>query len=132
MRPSHITQAALLLAATCLSWNATGATWRCGNAYTDQPCNGGRPLGIDADRETSQRNADDATRDARATADRMEAQRQRLEAMGARNRPIVIDNAPRRAAEERPAAKLRMRRKEALYTKPNAAPKKKSKKKSGP
>lgn len=149
MKPSHTTtiaaRCAALLMATCIPWSAVAAdgsgTWRCGNAYTDQPCKGGRRVDVDDARDARQkRDADDTIRDAHATAGRMEGDRRRLEATGARNRPIVIDNAPRNDAD-RPttsgkdaAGTLRKGRKEVLYasmqTGEEAAPKKKKSKKA--
>jgi hypothetical protein len=126
MKPSHT---ALLLAVICLAWNAVAAdTWRCGNVYTDQPCPNGRRLGIGDDHDPARkRDADTATRDAQSTADRMEADRRRLEAMGARNRPVVIGETPRQEAKEPTAAKPRKGQKETLYASPRDASKKKSK-----
>jgi hypothetical protein len=93
----------LLLAGACLQWAAwagEGAEvgkgiWRCGNTYTDRPCHG-KPLDVDDARTEAQRQAaDEATRNARASAERMERERLRLEAAAARHGPMVIDNAPR-------------------------------------
>jgi hypothetical protein len=130
---------AALLIAACAPWGATaadgggGGVWRCGNVYTDTPCQGGRRVEADDTRSPDQkRNADEATRDARASAIRMEKDRLRLEAAGARNRAVVIDGA-RRPDADRPAAKAqktRKVRKDVLYVDPDSLPKKKSKKKS--
>lgn len=118
---------AALLMAMC-TWSAVaaegGGTWRCGNAYSDQPCENGRLLEVDDARDASQkRAADDTIRDAHAAANRMEGDRRRLEAAGARNRPILIENHPgqdgnarKTVASEDPPAKLRKGKKEVLYT----------------
>ncbi len=103
MKLSHTTtttaRSAALLMAACIPWSAVaaegGGTWRCGNTYTDQPCQNGRRIEVDAAGDASQkRAADDTTRDAHAAANRMEGDRRRVEATGARNRPSLIDNSP--------------------------------------
>ncbi|SEA78844.1 hypothetical protein [Variovorax sp. YR216] len=132
MKPSHTTtitaRCAALLMATCIPWSAVaaegGGTWRCGNAYTDQPCKNGRLVEVDDARDASQkRAADDTIRGAHAAANRMEGDRRRLEATGARNRPILIDNSPVQDGGERKTSaskdspeKLRKGKKEVLYT----------------
>ncbi|MBO9648348.1 MAG: hypothetical protein J7605_07530 [Variovorax sp.] len=118
-----------------------GSTWRCGNTYTDRPCKSGRLVEVDDARDADQkREADDTIRNAHAAANRMEGDRRRLEATGARNRPILISNSPAEASSERKSgtskdapAKLRKGKKEVLYTSMQAGqdagePKKKSKK----
>ncbi|MBB3179605.1 hypothetical protein [Variovorax sp. Sphag1AA] len=117
-----------------------GGTWRCGNTYTDQPCKSGRLVEVDDIRDASQKQqSDDTIRDAQAAANRMEGDRRRLEATGARNRPILISNSPAQASSEQKSgtgkddsAKLRRGKKEVLYTSmqagQNPEPKKKSKK----
>jgi len=48
-------------------------TYRCGNTYTDRPCEGGRQLAVDDARtESDRRAADAATRRAEARADQLE------------------------------------------------------------
>ncbi|WP_431273926.1 hypothetical protein ACQ858_17680 [Variovorax ureilyticus] len=131
--------------ATCIPWSAVaadgGGTWRCGNTYTDQPCKGGRLIDVDDRRDARQkRDADDIVRDAHTAASRMEDDRRRLEATGARNQPVVIDNAPRNDVDRQmtsgkdSAATLRKGRKEVLYastqTGDSAAPKRKKSKKA--
>ena len=148
MKLSHTTKinarCAALLMATCTSLSAIGAdgggTWRCGNTYTDQPCKSGKLVEVDDTRDANQkREADDSIRDAHAAANRMENDRRRLEAAGARGRPILIENSPREKDNERKAAasknssqKLRRGKKEVLYssmqTGQAAEPKKKTKK----
>jgi len=135
---------ATLLMAACIPWSATAAdvvgSWRCGNTYTDQPCKSGRLVEVDDARDSDQKQHADATiRDAHTAANRMESDRRRLEATGARNRPVLINNSPRQETSERKTdaskdvpAKLRKGKKEVLYTSMqtgrDAEPKKKSKK----
>ncbi|MES1264425.1 MAG: hypothetical protein ABUU24_02100, partial [Variovorax sp.] len=106
-------------------------TWRCGNSYTDQPCDTGRALPLDeAPGAERQREADQATRAARAEAQRMERDRLRLEAAQGPGQAILIDNAPRaRAAAPEPrdvSMKKGKPRKDPQYLSPrdpSAAPK---------
>jgi len=60
---------------------AQGAnTWRCGNTYSDQPCEGGRTVKVDDRRSDENRRAADAgTRGVQTQADRMERNRLSLE-----------------------------------------------------
>jgi CelD/BcsL family acetyltransferase involved in cellulose biosynthesis len=140
MKPSRTaaaTLAALVMAAA--SWGAAAADghgiWRCGNTYTDRPCEHGRLIGADDARDAiRKRDADDSARDARAAADRMERDRLRLEAAGARNRAVLLDDVRRPAADARIPGKARAKthkaRQEVLYADPQAAAEQKSKKKS--
>lgn len=65
-----------LLAAASLSTPADATTWRCGNTYTDRPCEGGRPLDARDARSLDDRQAAEAaTRRLKADADRMERER---------------------------------------------------------
>ncbi|MBT2336896.1 hypothetical protein J7E49_23710 [Variovorax paradoxus] len=72
------TGAALILIAYGTFWmpavaQAGSETYRCGNTYTDRPCEGGRQLAIDDARtEADRRAADTATRRAEARADQLE------------------------------------------------------------
>src|SRR5690349_8309298 len=110
MKLSHTTTitarcAALLMAASIPRVAVAadgGGTWRCGNTYTDQPCMGGRLVEVDDVRDAGQkRQSDDTIRDAQAAANRMEGDRRKLEATGARSRPILISNGPEQASSER-------------------------------
>jgi hypothetical protein len=109
---------AVLLAAVCMQAPAhaaeTGAsTWRCGNTYTDQPCQGGKAIALDdAPDATRKREADAATREARTTADRMERERQRTEAELSRQQPVLIDSKPP-AAKAAPPKTIKKGKKEA-------------------
>ncbi|MBO9515274.1 MAG: hypothetical protein J7549_14250 [Variovorax sp.] len=144
MKLSHTTPiAAALLMAAFAPWSAVAAegsgTWRCGNTYTDQPCKGGQRIEVDDTRDARQKHdADDSIREAHSAASRMEADRRRLEADGARNRPALIENtarqdvAPQGAAGKKTAAKTRRSQKETLYASPNStAPKSKKKNPAG-
>jgi hypothetical protein len=140
MRLSHAriaTRSSLLLAGACLHWAAAaqGASgiWRCGNTYTDQPCDAGRALPLDeAPGATRKRDADQATREARAEAERMERDRLRLEAAQGPGQATLIDNAPRARAVAPEARDTSMKkgkpRKDPQYLSPrdpSAAPRKK-------
>ncbi|AGU51587.1 hypothetical protein VAPA_1c45180 [Variovorax paradoxus B4] len=70
--------AALFLVACGTFWMPAVAqgrseTYRCGNTYTDRPCEGGKQLAVDdAPTEADRRAADAATRRAEARADQLE------------------------------------------------------------
>jgi hypothetical protein len=107
MKLSHsriATQSAIFLAGTCIQWAVFAAdgingTWRCGNTYTDQPCQGGKALNVEDTRDIQQkRAADQTTRDAQAAADRLERDRLRLESTSARKQASLIDNKPQSTA----------------------------------
>jgi hypothetical protein len=73
---------------------AGAATWRCGNTYSDQPCEGGKALALDDARDAAQkRDADRTTREAQAAGERMERERLRLEKAQA-SHPTLIDSRP--------------------------------------
>ena len=78
---------------------AQGAnTWRCGNTYSDQPCEGGRTVKVDDRRSDEDRRAADAgIRSAQTQADRMERSRLSLE-------KAAYDRDQRAAREARSAA----------------------------
>ncbi|MFT4267187.1 MAG: hypothetical protein QM586_08195 [Xenophilus sp.] len=87
--------------AAILGWIAAGIhlataaqsapVWRCGNVYSDQPCQGGRSIDVDDSRSDGQRRASEGhARDARRQADAMARERRRLEAQAAGQRPAVI------------------------------------------
>jgi len=55
-------------------------TWRCGNTYSDRPCEGGKTVKVDDRRSDEDRRAADAgTRGIQTQADRMERNRLSLE-----------------------------------------------------
>lgn len=139
-------QGSMLLAGACLQWAALAAEsenggsgiWRCGNSYSDRPCQEGRPLDIDDGRSSEEKRiADQHTRDARAFADRLERERLQLESVQGRRGPVLIGGAQASdqnasAAERRPGSpaagkELRLRpRKDPVYrapADPSAAPK---------
>ncbi|MDM0025799.1 hypothetical protein [Variovorax saccharolyticus] len=129
------THGSLLLAGACLHWaaaaQASNGIWRCGNSYTDQPCDAGQALDLDDARSAVQkRAADQATREARAEAQRMERDRLRLEATQGPGQAALIDNAPR-ARETATAPERSMKkgqaRKDPQYLSPQdpSAPRKK-------
>ena len=106
-------------------------TWRCGNTYTDQPCKGGNALDLDDARSPQQkRDADQATRDAGALADRLERDRQRLEARQGPGQAALIDNRPRHApsSHEDAALKKPKLRKDTYYVNPQEPSSKRQKK----
>ena len=105
---------AALLAAACAQLvppaaHAGTETWRCGNTYTDQPCQGGKAIVLDDARDATQkREADGATREALAAAERLERERVRLESAQARRAPALTDNKPVNAKPDtRPHAESR-------------------------
>lgn len=128
LSPARIASHSLWLAGACLHWGAIAAEakpsiWRCGNTYTDVPCQAGQPLEADDARSpTQQREADQATRAARAEAGRMERERQRLDA--AQRPAVLIDNAPKPRHAAAPAPMLRKPgvRKDPLYVNPSDSP----------
>jgi len=76
-RAGKATGAALLLAACGTFWmpaaQGRSETYRCGNTYTDRPCEGGKQLAVDDARtEADRRAADAATRRAEQRADQLE------------------------------------------------------------
>ena len=73
-------------------------TWRCGNTYSDQPCEGGRTVKVDDRRSDEDRRAADAgIHSAQTQADRMERSRLSLE-------KAAYDRDQRAAREARSAA----------------------------
>jgi hypothetical protein len=111
MRLSHsriAARSAIFLAGACLQWAALAAegsngTWRCGNTYTDHPCEGGKAVNLEDVRDADQRReADRSTRDARAAADRLERDRLHLESVSARKQASFIDNKPQPIAATPP------------------------------
>ena len=129
------TRRSLLLAGACLHWAAaaqgSSGIWRCGNTYTDRPCNTGPALELDDARSAVQkRDADRATRAARAEARRMERDRLRIEATQGPGQATLIDNAPRAresASEPDRSMKKGEPRKDPQYLSPQdpSAPRKK-------
>lgn len=101
-RSSIARRAAIVLAAAyvqpaAVAVESAPGTWRCGNTYTDQPCKGGKVLSVDDARHATQKHeADKTTREAQASADRMERDRMRLESTLGQRHATLIDNKPHR------------------------------------
>lgn len=108
---------AILAMAACASWAAPPAAggtiaWRCGDTYTDQPCQGGKALALDDSRDAAQkRQADGATREAQAAGDRLERERMLQEKAQAGRRPTLIDNKPAAAKPEADSMKSAQQKK---------------------
>ena len=79
--------------------------WRCGNSYSDMPCEGARAIEADAPPSAERRRqADEGTRRDMEAASRMQRERLRLEAEQSRRRAIVIGPPGREAAAGASAA----------------------------
>lgn len=73
---------------------ATG-TWRCGNTYSDHPCEGGKPVAMHDRRNSGQqRDADTDARRAQAAADHMANERFQLERSTAGRQAVLIVKPP--------------------------------------
>lgn len=99
-----VSKAAAAILSVAIGACSTGAaaqstgTWRCGNTYSDQPCEGGRTVKVDDRRSDEDRRAADAgIRSAQTQADRMERSRLSLE-------KAAYDRDQRAAREARSAA----------------------------
>lgn len=109
-------------------------TWRCGNSYSDQPCPGGKAVEAADPRSSADRRAADAdTRRDRASAEVLERDRLRRDAVARRqSQPIVIAREPVAGPPPKPLeAKKKKGRKEPEYFTahdPEAALKKRKKK----
>lgn len=85
------------------SLSASAQTWRCGNAYSDQPCEGGTTVKVNDHRSDEDRRAADAgTRSAQTQADGLE--RTRL------SQEKAAHDRDQRAAREARSAALAERR----------------------
>ncbi len=97
----------ILLASLCtasFTIHAAPGTWRCGNTYTDQPCEGGRPVTMDDRCDTrQQRDADADARRAQYASDRMAQERLRLERSTAGRQAVLITKPPEAVAPGMPA-----------------------------
>jgi hypothetical protein len=72
---------------------AHATIWRCGNTYSDRPCAGATPIEAPAaPSEQERRQADEATRNDQAAAERMARERLRLEAAAARRGAVIISH----------------------------------------
>lgn len=120
--------AALLLAACGTFWmpaaaQGKSATYRCGNTYTDRPCEGGKQFALDDMRtEADRRAAEAATRRAEQRADQLERIRlsQEKEAYE-RSRRSAHDARQAAMAERRLAASEQLARARAQNSAPNPA-----------
>ena len=101
-----LTLGALTLTLTLTPLTARSATtWRCGNAYSDQPCQNGKAVDVSDPRSASdQRAADAMTQRTASNADRMQRERLALEQAAAqRERSVAIANAHLKIEQERAA-----------------------------
>ncbi|AMM25380.1 hypothetical protein [Variovorax sp. PAMC 28711] len=78
-----VTAVFLMAIGICLAPAAaqsSARTWRCGNTYTDQPCQGGKTLNVDDSRsDADRRAAESATRRNEKRADELERSRVKLD-----------------------------------------------------
>ena len=123
---------------------AAPTIWRCGNSYSDAPCEGAKPIEADAPPSAERRRqADEGTRRDMEAANRMQRERLRLEAEQLRRGAIVI-GAPARGEAARaaptptllkPSKKKRLEKPDAFvasYASPDGNEKSSSKKKKKP
>ena len=85
--------AVFAIALSAAAMDASAQTWRCGNTYSDQPCEGGRTVKVEDRRSDADRKAsEDAARRNERSADRLARSRQSLEreAVGQRG-PTTFD-----------------------------------------
>jgi hypothetical protein len=141
-RRSAIGAVALIAALSAAHWaHAAPTIWRCGNIYSDRPCEGGKSLEAEPTPSAERRKeVDEATRKNMAMGNAME--RERLKSEAVRNAPVIIaaekreTTTPKAAAVERPAAKKTKAAKAptdnftAIYSSPTETPEKKKKKTS--
>lgn len=106
---------------------ASAQTWRCGNTYSDQPCEGGRTVKVDDPRSSADRKAsEDATRRNESSASRLARSRQSLEREALRQGGPTTLDAGRFASNAQPltpaeqAAQAR-RRKQMAEPRPTSA-----------
>jgi len=94
-------QIAIALACAAVAIHSTAAAaapgiWRCGNSYSDAPCEGGQQIESQAPPSAeARRHRDEATRRDQAVAERL--QRERLELDAQPRRAVVIGEPPRKA-----------------------------------
>ena len=101
---------------------AAPTIWRCGNSYSDTPCEGAKPIEADAPPSAERRRqADEGTRRDMEAANRMQRERLRLEAEQSRRGAIVIGSPARgEAARAAPAPTLLKPGKKKRLEKPDA------------
>ena len=87
--------------------DAAGPAWRCGNAYADTPCPGGRRIDAGAGPDdAARRAADEATRRMEQRADTLERNRLQMErATQARDDRIALANMRLAEAQRRDAVR---------------------------
>ena len=104
-----------LLASFCTSASAAAEsanTWRCGNAYSDQPCEGGKRIDIADPRSAeNQRAAEAATLRIERRADAMARERMQLENSAAGRGSVTFIADPRVAAHKERIAQQAAQRK---------------------
>ena len=91
---------ALAVAAACLGCAcgapASAAIFRCGNSYSDRPCDGAARIEApEAPSAEQRRQADEGTRKDEAAAERMQRERLRLEASAAHRGAVILGPAPK-------------------------------------
>lgn len=75
-RAGNVWVAIFSIASCAYSLDVSAQTWRCGNTYSDRPCEGGKTVKVDDNRSDQDRRAADAgTRSARTQADQLERSR---------------------------------------------------------
>lgn len=75
-RAGNVWIAIFSIASCAYSLDVSAQTWRCGNTYSDRPCEGGKTVKVDDNRSDQDRRAADAgTRSARTQADQLERSR---------------------------------------------------------
>lgn len=109
---AYLACAWLATASATVAWpspaDAATTTWRCGNAYADTPCPGGRRIEADAaPSDAARRAADESTRRIESRADAMERDRLQAErSAAARNDRIALANLRLAETQRRDAARL--------------------------
>lgn len=119
--------AVFAIALSAASLHASAQTWRCGNTYSDQPCEGGRTVKVEDGRSDADRQAsEDATRRNERNAGRLTRSRQLLEREALDRRGPTTFDAGRFASDAQPltraeqAAQARQR-KQAAEPRPTSA-----------
>ena len=106
LSPLGIALACVVATHSTTSIAAPGSIWRCGNSYSDTPCDGGTrldaPQAQPSAEDRSQRDAD--TRRDQAAADRM--QRERLELESKPRQALVIGPPAAEASGASPSARV--------------------------
>lgn len=105
--------ATALLASFCTSTaTASTDTWRCGNAYSDQPCEGGKRIDTADPRSAeNQRASEAATQRIERRADAMARERMQLENSAAGRGSFAVIADPRVAARKERLAQQAAQRK---------------------